>query len=164
MKSDYYVYAHYRVDTGVPFYVGKGRRNRAKDRWNRNQYWHRIVEKYGYTIKILANNLTNEAALKLEKRLILLYRNRIGKLSNLTDGGEGIAGFKFSTASKKKMSESRKGRVFHSGYAAIMRKATLGIKFTEEHKINLRKSILAYHAKRRAAGLLNPFGYAYDKE
>lgn len=87
--------------------------------------------------------MPNDKALALESRLIRLYRNRKHVIVNHTDGGEGITGFRFSEESRKKMSDSRKGRVFHPGYSEIMRKAKTGIKFTEEHKRNLAAAIKA---------------------
>ena len=67
VASNYYVYVHYRLDTGNPFYVGKGTKYRASCRQDRNKYWHNIVNKYGYRIQILQNNLNKIQALNAEK-------------------------------------------------------------------------------------------------
>ena len=47
MKNDYYVYLHKTLD-GNPFYVGKGRLNRAYSSYSRSKNWHQI-SKCGYT-------------------------------------------------------------------------------------------------------------------
>jgi len=52
----HYTYCHTRNDTGQVFYIGKGVKYRANATKNRNQYWKNIVEKYGYSIEILANS------------------------------------------------------------------------------------------------------------
>jgi hypothetical protein len=57
----------------------------------RSKYWDRIVNKYGYDIIILEDNLTNEESLLKE----VYWINRIGRQSNggplinMTDGGDG---------------------------------------------------------------------------
>lgn len=91
----FYVYAHRRNDTGQRFYIGKGRSNRAWAHKGRNQLWHRIVKKCGYSVEVLSTGLTEEQAFEKEKELIL-FHGRIdlgnGLLANMTDGGEGHSG------------------------------------------------------------------------
>lgn len=88
----YYVYAYLRTD-GSPYYIGKGKGNRAwvqhRDIKNKSGVWtpsdpNRIV--------ILERNLTNLGSLALERRYILWYGRRdinTGILHNRTDGGDG---------------------------------------------------------------------------
>lgn len=94
----YYVYVDYRADLNTPFYVGKGKIRRTKDFVRRNTVWHRIVAKHGVNRKIvLSLENDHDAILSEEIRLIreLKTRNYCGG-ANLTDGGEGVAGYKHS--------------------------------------------------------------------
>jgi len=88
-----YLYVHERQDIGLPFYVGKGSNNRATSKKDRNQYWHNIVNKVGFTPKIIQGNLTHVQSLNAEKLTIALFR-KFFKLANLTDGGDGGNGLK----------------------------------------------------------------------
>ena len=84
-----YVYGHYKADTGELFYIGKGTGKRA---WKfspskRSVYWKRVADKHGVNVKILADNLTEEAAYEKEKQLIMEIG--LDKLVNILEGGEG---------------------------------------------------------------------------
>jgi hypothetical protein len=107
------VYRHRRNDTNEIFYIGIGKTiKRASSKRNRNIYWNRIVNKYSYSIEIIANELTYEDACELEVFLISEYGRKdlgTGLLVNMTDGGEGIKGFKHSEEFKEKMKTSNNG-------------------------------------------------------
>jgi hypothetical protein len=106
MEKNCYVYIHYRNDNNKPFYVGKGSWNenkkykRYKYSYGRNPHWKNIVNKVGYTIRIIENFLTEDEAFDRES----YYINLIGfeKLCNMTRGGEGIIGHKHTEETKKK--------------------------------------------------------------
>lgn len=125
----FYVYLHVREDTGVPFYVGKGYGNRCMQRDRSNVYWKNIVNKHGFDVVFLEENLSEQDAFELEKYWI----NRIGRmcdnqgpLVNITTGGDGCAGrswngirtgksnpmygHKQTKETKKKISETKKGK------------------------------------------------------
>lgn len=88
------VYIHTKKNTNKVFYVGIGKSSkRAYQIQNRNHYWKNIVEKYGFDIKITHQSICWEEACSIEKYLISFYKD-VYKLSNLTEGGEGIVGFK----------------------------------------------------------------------
>jgi hypothetical protein len=119
------VYRHIRLDKNEPFYIGIGEKeNRAYKKHGRSSYWNRIVDKYGYRVEILFDDLTWEEAQEKEIEFISLYGRRdldTGILVNLTDGGENppkMFGHKFnvgrkaSSDTRKKMSDLRKGRTF----------------------------------------------------
>jgi hypothetical protein len=92
MEKKTYVYLHRRKDTGQIFYIGIGVRRRAYQKIHRNDMWHNVVNKYGYTIEIIHRNLTQEEAFDIEIKLIKKYGRRdlgLGYLVNMTDGGEG---------------------------------------------------------------------------
>lgn len=69
--KDYCVYGHYK-DSGEPFYIGiSGNRERPYNLEDRTDLHKRIANKYGCTVKILADNLTMEEAVTIESELIL---------------------------------------------------------------------------------------------
>jgi hypothetical protein len=114
----YYIYAYIRPN-GTPYYVGKGKGNRAFNR-------HRVpVPKDRSRIVIMESGLTEIGALALERRYIRWYGRKdinTGILRNLTDGGENPTnlspetrrkirlGKTHSEKSKKLISEKAKGR------------------------------------------------------
>ena len=93
--KDYYVYMHRKSNsTGTIFYVGKGQDNRA---WiisgRTNPRWVRTAKKYGVSVEITQDCLTEDQAHLLEMWLIAKLRNDGVDLCNLTDGGEGASGW-----------------------------------------------------------------------
>lgn len=84
-----YVYGHYRKDTGELFYVGKGTGRRAWSKRGRNGYWHNVVNTYGYEVKIIHDNLTEEDAFDKEKELIAEVG--LSNLTNMAEGGMGMS-------------------------------------------------------------------------
>lgn len=101
----FYVYLYLREDA-TPYYVGKGKNLRAWAKHNVN------LPRDEDRIVFIARNLSESEAHLLEKRLIASYgrkNNNTGILRNLTDGGEGISGYKHSEESKQKNRESNSG-------------------------------------------------------
>jgi group I intron endonuclease len=112
MAYKYYVYLHVKSDTLQPFYIGKGEGRRALRKQHRNQWWKNIVNKHGFNVILLEEDLTEDEAFNREVFWISIFgRKDLGKglLVNLSDGGEGNSGHKFSEETKKKMSEALKG-------------------------------------------------------
>jgi len=107
--TNFYVYGYLRAVTsergeaGTYYYIGKGRGNRAysKDRLV-------PVPKDRDRIVIIVDNLTEEEAFKLEIQLISKYGRideETGILHNLTNGGEGSSGYRFTDEQRAKRSK-----------------------------------------------------------
>ena len=89
MDNNYYVYQYIRED-GSPYYIGKGKGNRAYIN-NRSTPKPLEIDR----IILIKENLTEEEAFDLECKLIALYGRKdlgTGILRNLTNGGEGVSG------------------------------------------------------------------------
>jgi hypothetical protein len=113
--NQFYVYAYLRSKPSQhgpkysPFYIGKGKGDRAFVRRNRITPTPADVS----FIVFVQEGLTEEEALNLEKFCINLYGridNQTGILRNLTDGGEGLSGFSPSSETRNKISASNKGK------------------------------------------------------
>ena len=105
------LYLHTKKGASEVFYVGIGSSRRPYIIQGRNRWWKRIVNKYDYTVTILADNLTWKQACDMEKYLIKYYGRRdlgTGSLLNMTDGGEGIKSP--SEETRAKMSAAKKGK------------------------------------------------------
>lgn len=108
--SEFYVYMHRRADTGMPFYVGKGKGARVRVTQHRNAYWQNVTKKAGgWTADIVVRNLDEPLAHLAEMELIDKYRALGIRLTNLTDGGEGATGFRWDREAALRRASSRKG-------------------------------------------------------
>ena len=73
----YYVYEHIRLDKMEPFYIGKGKGERAYDLY-RNDHHDAITDEYGHAVVIIADHLTEEEAYWLERDTIEDYVFNLG--------------------------------------------------------------------------------------
>jgi hypothetical protein len=166
----FYVYLHTRLDTGVVFYVGKGKNRRA---WNaspfhRNEHWQRIVAKAGgFLVSFQGEHLTEKESFDLEIKTISYFRSNGVYLCNQTNGGDGIAGWIRTDECKRKIGNAHRGKTISDdvrkkiaesvkacGYvpseearkkmsdAHLGKKRALGYKHTEEWKNEASKRLI----------------------
>lgn len=150
-NKEFYVYRWFYIKTNETFYVGKGKGNRYKDKSNhRNQYFKNIVlkEKNNVISEILKNNLTEQEAWDLEKKLIQEYKTKGECKTNFHEGGcGGNTGNYNNPERSRKLSEAAKKRVgklnpmygkHHSEETKEkIRQANLGKTLSPEHKAKL---------------------------
>ena len=114
--EQYYVYTHLNPQSKEIFYVGIGKGNRAWNQWaGRNKSWENYVNKYGFEVEIIAENITRNQAGKIEIELIAhLGRRQIeegGTLVNRSLGGDGgSGGYTHTEEWKRHQSEKRLGK------------------------------------------------------
>lgn len=130
--NDFYTYAYLRED-GSPYYVGKGRGDRvlSVNRCFKPPCLDRVA--------LLRENMSEKNALDHEIEMIKAWGRKdlgTGMLRNLTDGGEGISGYKLSDETKAKMSLAKQN--ISDETRAKLRFAKLGKRLSEEHKSNMR--------------------------
>ena len=111
--NKYYVYQHVTHDTNIPFYVGKGQKNRAFIKNHRNKWWNSVAKSHGYRVEFIKTNLNELEAFYLENFFIKLYgrRENGGLLVNQTDGGEGQSGAIVSASHREKMRKAINGKL-----------------------------------------------------
>jgi hypothetical protein len=112
MENVFYVYEHWRPDSNVCFYVGKGKHKRAWDMKNmRNRHFKAIVSRLTslglcVDVRIIASNLPAKEAFDLEVERIAFYGQE--NLANQTRGGDGLVNP--SAATRLRISEGQRRR------------------------------------------------------
>lgn len=120
MKDSYEVYIHKFPNSKV--YIGIS--NNSKRRWGKNGYGYRrhpylynAILKYGWNNiehSILFTNLSHKEAAKKEQELIALYKsNEHDNGYNLTNGGEGSCGRKYSNETLNKMHKPQRCKIVY---------------------------------------------------
>ncbi len=162
------VYRHRTLDTNKVFYVGIGSIRRAQEKYNRSNFWKRVVNKHGYIIEIVARGLSWDKACELECLLISEYGRRdLGKgyLVNLSDGGEGSLGIVMSKETRRKLSDINKGKVLSEEHKERIGEAHRGRKYPNRKMPNQRLAVskkvidldtgIIYNSAREVARLLD---------
>ncbi len=147
----FYVYMYLRANgsahgkAGSPYYVGKGKGMRAYDKSHRCK-----PPSDPLRIVFVVRDISENAAHAEEKRLIALYGridNGTGCLANLTDGGEGQCGAKWSPEVIEKRASKMRGRsrpAFSEEWKRHLSEAHLGLPSNRKGKkcsLETRKKI-----------------------
>lgn len=116
LYKPYKIYLHISPSGGV--YVGQTKQDCHK-RWKNgygyryeNKRFYKSIKKYGWeNIKhvVLLDNLNKDEANTHEIGLIKAFRN-VGKCYNITNGGEGVIGYKASEETRQKLKDSHIGK------------------------------------------------------
>jgi hypothetical protein len=107
-------YYHKRLDTNEIFYVGIGEPSRPYESGSRNPHWYHVVDKVGYEVILIKENISWKEACDWEISEIKRIGRRdlgLGSLVNMTDGGEGIENLNPET--RKLLSEQKVGENNH---------------------------------------------------
>lgn len=135
----YFVYRHIRLDKKQVFYVGIGtktsdelikklgdtkraRYRRAFERTSRNNHWKSIVALVDYKVEIFYETDSKEEVINKEIYFIELYKNTV---CNQTKGGLGIDSYNHTEETKRKISNSTKGRKLSPKHRENVNKAKL---------------------------------------
>lgn len=108
--------------------------------------WRSFFEKYGVSVEIIQDSMSNEDACLLEMWMIAKFKHDGLKLCNITDGGDGRCGYTPSTEEVEKFRERITGNKFRAGkklsedHIRAIRNSRLGIPHTEETRDKIRKS------------------------
>ena len=135
-------------------YIGKWEGKNVKNRWDQhkrgnrsNQHLYRSIEKYGiahFYFGVLHENVPKEFLGDLEKQEIARYNCnscRGGWGYNLTDGGDGVFGWKASTEQRRKNSEAKKGKTLSEEHRRGISEGMKGKTLSEEHRRNLSEAL-----------------------
>lgn len=167
IDSPFYVYEHWRPDTDVCFYVGKGKNNRAWGFNRRNPYYKNVVAKLSrlgmcVEVRMVRSGMMEADAHALEIERIAFWRKAGIKIANATDGGEGVSGLKHSAKSRQKMKEKRSAQS-REKHSAIMR----GRKHSTDHRAKIsagnKGRIVSAETKRRISEALKGRGFSEQR-
>jgi len=165
-QFEHYVYAYLRED-GTPYYIGKGKDNRAFDKQ------HTIsVPKDKSRIVFLETNLSDLGALALERRYIRWYGRKdlgTGILRNLTDGGDGTSGRIWISSYIQTEEHKRKNSIANSGernQGYKRKNIPMNKWFSEEQIQNHKNAMSKKHSgsgniHARKLKLINPNGVEF---
>jgi hypothetical protein len=138
--KQFYVYIHKKPD-GTPFYVGKGHGKRAYKLNGRNPHHQAILDKYaGQVVIEITNCETEKAAFELEKIYVKQLRDQGYRLANMTDGGEGMCGFKLDPAIQERVNAINRTKVRSDEFKAMVSAQWKGVKRGEPSPVHKQRN------------------------
>lgn len=159
-KDIFYVYAHVRKSDGRIFYIGKGHGRRVYSTHGRSDWWKKTANKHGVAFCFLQTEMCEDDAFLLEMWMIAKFRTEGHPLVNLTNGGEGLHGYRMTDQQKAERSailtgikkpdgfgEKVSARV--SGKGNPFHKLNQDREFVRLRSMNIRKSdVLCFYNER----------------
>jgi len=127
------VYLHRKKDTEEIFYIGIWLKDKRRPfvKTGRTKWWNNIVEKHKLNVEILFDDIDEKQAKQIEEYLIAFYgrmdTTNWGKLINMTDGGDGISGYKHTNKYKKEQSKIASKNMTSEVKARIGREKSLDL-------------------------------------
>ena len=160
--KQFYIYK-ITYQNGKPFYIGKGQNCRYKSHFkNGNTKLKKFIKQklksQSLRVVIIKDNLTEDKAFDLERRLIDRYGrkdNNTGVLYNRTSGGQGPSGVVYAEGRNRKISETLKGNKRSKETKRKISESKKGYKQTKEH---IRKR------SQSMKGNKNTLGYNHTEE
>lgn len=173
----FYIYLHLDPLTDEVRYVGKGHDRRAYSFSHRKGHHKNWIAKLAKNnlkpkVEIFQDKLTEKEALEQEVFWIDYFLSVEERLTNATLGGEGTCGYKFPEELKKRLNadkigkpaveatkraaELARGKKRPPEIGAKISKARKGMKFSEEHKANLRKARALFFAQKKINNVNTP--------
>jgi group I intron endonuclease len=134
-------------------YIGLTKQNPAHNRWTQHKSYHndanktkvfyRAIRKYGsknFSFDVIYQSEDKEHSREMEIYFIKLYET-MTRGYNMTEGGEGIWGYKMSKEARIKMSSKAKERSAKPEWRRKQREMKLGKKRSEEAKKKTSKTL-----------------------
>lgn len=152
-ERSFYVYQLRVQGKRLPFYIGKGKADRYRRHWTSSSlrarsYKNHIIKgalQAGLEVysEILIDGLTEAEAFRHETSWISRLGSKYdgtGCLVNLTAGGEGSSGYRWTAESRKRLSESCSGRKHSDETRALISSLVLGRTHSDETKQKISES------------------------
>lgn len=133
---------HKKKTDGTIFYIGIGNKaTRAYSKHGRNFLWKNIVNKHGFEVVIVMEDVSASEAKYCEKYLIAYHGRKntgLGNLCNMTDGGDGFTGVVYTEERRRKIGLMTKGKKLSEEVKKKISQSHIGKKHTEASKIKMR--------------------------
>lgn len=140
-ETPFYTYMWLRED-GTPYYIGKGKGKRGYKTDDHG------VKRPASVERIITQDFLSEADAFAAEIFLIEYFGRknlgTGCLRNLTNGGEGVSGIRWSTAQKQKLSDSHKGLFRTEQHRENLSLSHRGVKLSPTH----RAALIGSHTNR----------------